>query len=84
MKKSKNNDFELLSDWLKNLIERAIAVEVEKGAFYEGIQQGYYEAISHLLLQLDAFDLIKELNDKYLEEFESESIITGTAKHLFK
>lgn len=80
----KFNDFTLLNDWLKNLIERAINIEPEKGEFYEGLQQGYYETISHILNQIEGHNLMDKLDDDYLKKFNAEDIINGKAKNPFK
>lgn len=64
------NKFVILGDWLKNLIERAIEVDTSKEVFNEGVLQGYYECISHVMNQLDTLDLKEELNDKYLQSFD--------------
>ncbi|PKO97959.1 MAG: hypothetical protein CVU13_12420 [Bacteroidetes bacterium HGW-Bacteroidetes-8] len=78
------NEIQLLNDWLKNLIERAIKIDVEKGEFYQGLQQGYYETISHLLNQIEGHNLMDKFADKYLKNFNAEDIINGTAKNPFE
>ena len=73
---------ELLNDWLKNLVERAINIDTTDSEFNEGLQQGYYECISHLLNQIDGLNL-DEILDNYFKEFKPEDIINGNAKNPF-
>lgn len=80
---SKLDRFILIGDWLKNLIDRAILIDPNESEFNEGLQQGYYESISHIINQIDGLNLKSDLNDEYLENFEPEDIINGKAKQPF-
>ena len=76
--------FEILGDWLKNLIDRAINIESTEGEFQEGVLQGYYEAISHIVTQIDALGLMDKLNDDYLKNFNPDDLLNGKAKSPFE
>lgn len=70
-----------LNDSLKNIIDSAINIEI-KDDFSNGIKQGYYEAISHLINQSDIFEIKNNL-DKYLQNFDPDTLITGEADSPF-
>lgn len=78
------NEFEILSDWLKNLIDRAIKIDTSEEIFNQGVLQGYYECLSHILIQLECLDLIEKLNDQYLQNFNPDDLLSGIASDQFK
>jgi len=78
------NDFEILSDWLKNLIERAIKIDTKKEVFNEGLLQGYYECLSHIMNQIDTLDLKEKLKDEYLQDFNPDDLLSGKAQNPFE
>ena len=80
----KYNDFEILADWLKNLIERASMIDINKNAFDDGVLQGYYECISHIMIQLDTLGLKEKLKDELLYNFNPDDLLSGKAKNPFK
>lgn len=71
------NDFQILGDWFKNLIDRAIKIESDKSEFNEGLLQGYYESISHIITQLDLLGLMEKLDDDYLRNFDPDDLLRG-------
>jgi len=75
--------FPLLGDWLKNLIDRAIQINPNADDYNEGILQGYYEAISHILTQIKVLDMMEDLHDDYLANFNPDDLITGKAISAF-
>lgn len=80
------NEIEILGDWIKNLIDKALNIndELDKSEFQDGLLQGYYESINHLITQLNAFGLINKLNDEYLKNFDPDDLLTGKAVSPFE
>lgn len=75
----KFDKFQLIGDWLKNLIERAKEIDINEGDYHEGILRGYYESISHILIQIEVLGFMEDLNDEYLSNFNPDDLLNGTA-----
>jgi hypothetical protein len=64
-----------LNDTIKQLIQIATEIK-EKDDFNKGKLFGYYESISLLLSQAEAFQIMEQL-DKEIQDFTSEQLLVS-------